>query len=138
MRKRRRSRRSVLVHGVAEGAPADEITKLMRSLPPGAEGRHDPDVRALVVEVDDGADVANEVLRMFAQSSIVSWGPGTEEAILKYYPDRAAEPAFWDVLEEDYAICTTCSWATSRTGTYEALEAEMSRHTARVHRGRSA
>ena len=63
--------------------------------------------------------------------------PGSEEAILKYLPQCSDEPADWDVLGEDWAICTTCYGLETPpvSGRAELVRA-MQRHTKRVHGGR--
>ncbi len=72
----------VMVHGVLDTAAPFAITDLLERLPAGATGAYDEQLRALVVRVEGGAEVANEVLRVLSESRIVQGGPGTEEAIL--------------------------------------------------------
>jgi hypothetical protein len=125
------------IQGVRPEASIDEIASLLAALPDGAEGEYDKDVGAVVVRVYGRAPLMGKVMRVMSDSGIVLGNPGTEEAILKYRPDRRNEPAEWDVLGADWAICTTCNgWSTPRVNGQKALEAEMRRHTNRVHGGR--
>jgi hypothetical protein len=125
-----------MVHGVKPHATRSELMGLLSRLPAGTTGEYDEDVAAVVITVPPNADDMNAVLGILGESGLVSFRPGTEEAILRYLPDRASQPAYWDVLDPDWAICTTCDWS-AEAANFEALEAEMRRHTARVHGGRS-
>src|SRR6266568_4719736 len=55
----------------------------------------------------------------------------------KYLPERASRPEAWDLLSDEDAICTTCSWGPPPMGSAAQLQQEMRRHTDRVHGGRS-
>ncbi|MGH3530142.1 MAG: hypothetical protein ACRDQ6_23010 [Pseudonocardiaceae bacterium] len=127
----------VRVRGIRPGTSADRILALLQALPKGAEGEYDDDVGALIVRVYGGMALMSAVLRLFCDSGIVLGNPGSEEAILKYLPDRTNEPADWDVLDADWAICAACNgWSTPPVSGRAELEAEMRRHTNRMHRGR--
>lgn len=127
----------VRVHGVRPDTPVDQIVSLLEALPEGAQGDYDEGVGALVIRVYGAASLMNTVLGVLSDSGIVRGDPGSEEAILKYLPDVTKEPAAWDVLDADWAICTTCrGWSTQPVSGQAELEAEMRRHTNRVHRGR--
>ncbi len=120
--------------GIRTGTTPTEIANVLEKLPPEATGKHDEEVQAIVVRVNGNADKANEALRLLSQTELFTAGPGTEEAVLRYLPEKAARPAEWDV-SDDFAICITCSWSVSASG-QAALEEKIEWHTKRVHAGR--
>ncbi len=88
----------VRVHGALDGVSAEAIQAVLDELPEGAVGEYDQQVRAVVVTVFGGAELCNAVLRALSDSGLVAGDPRNEDAILKYLPERASRPAYWDVL----------------------------------------
>jgi hypothetical protein len=124
------------VHGVGEGVTRHAVLRLLEALPPGVTGEYDEEVRAVVVRIDGDIRLAKRVGRLLSESGFVRGHPGTEEAVLRYLPERRSRPADWDVLDDDWAICTTCNGlSTPPVSGPDELEREIQRHTDRVHGG---
>jgi hypothetical protein len=129
----------IRVLGVREGVARADVLRSVESLPDGLIGEYDEEVQAVVVRGTRGAEQMTLVLRHFGRMRIplVHGDPGSDEAILKYLPECRNEPAAWDVLGEDWAICTTCyGLATPPVSGRAELALAMQRHTERVHGGR--
>lgn len=126
------------VFAVRDGVPKTDLIRLIESLPDGLVAEHDEEVQAVVVRSTGGGQQMTLVLRHFGRLRIplVHGDPGSDEAILKYLPECSAEPADWDVLGPDWAICTTCYGLQMPPVSGPELTRAMQRHADRVHGGR--
>lgn len=131
--------RVLRVFRVREGVATTDVLRPVDSLPGGLVGDYDEAVQAGVVRGTGGPEEHMQMLRHFGQlrDPLVHGDPGSEEAILKYLPQCSDKPAAWDVLGEDWAICTTCYGLEMPPVSGRAeLVLAMQRHTKRVHAGR--
>ena len=132
----RERRPSVTVRGVRHGVTTGAVLHLIEKLPGGVTGAYDEEVGALILRRHGEIGHEKAVGRLLSESGLLLGHPGTEDAVLRYLPERSTRPADWDVLGDDWAICTTCDGLPTPpcSGRFE-LEAEMQRHTDRVHGG---
>ncbi|GAC1591917.1 MAG: hypothetical protein NVS3B21_10940 [Acidimicrobiales bacterium] len=125
----------VMVHGVLPGVERSDVERTLAALPTGPEGVFDEELAAVVVRIkraEAHADLINAVHSVLSSSHTVAGGPTNDDSIRRYLPEKALCRAAWDVLNDDFAICTVCSYVVNGPAT----RSQMDSHTDQIHGGR--
>lgn len=117
------------------GVTEDEISRIVSRLPASVDVTPDFELRTLVVQWGDNGELGSEnaTHAVLAGCGYFFAGPGSEEAVRRYWPDDD-RPSSWAMYDNDgwHILCERCEWG-ARHETREDADGDARRHDREVH-----